>query len=362
MRNVDRRSVRRRGFWGDHDLRGALVLTQADNLRVLHAAQPLKLVRGVQEGRERGLILRRGIVRSVCGGVYYLGGRGNLRLGLGRGLVRLRLLRGCVLRRNILWCNVLWCSALGRGLRIWCGGWFGLGLGVDERGEGAGLRVDRVGIDHGEEGAVDAGAEALRHDIGGLALGGIGIGGGIGRKGELHVEHRRGHRAQGEDDQRHGQAGDLLDQAHPAVAHGGPAAALALAGRVAGHAGNAAVEGLIAQQTKHRGDERKRDQHGDGDGAGGGQAHCRQEANARNEKRKKRSKDGRAGKDHGGASRAHRHACGIWPVHAATLGAVARQDKQRIVNAHGKANHDGQDRGHIIELNPVGGNEHAQRA
>ena len=235
-------------------------------------------------------------------------------------------------------------------------------MGVDKRGEGAGLRVDRVGIDHGEEGAVDAGAEALGHDIGGLALGGIGIGGGIGRKGELHVEHRRGHRAQGEDDQRHGQAGDLLDQAHPAVAHGGPAAALALAGRVAGHAGNAAVEGLIAQHAQHRGDERKRHQYGDGHGAGGGQAHCRQEANARNEKRKKRSKDGRAGKDHGGASRAHRHACGIWPVHAATLGAVARQDKQRIVNAHGKANHDGQDRGHIIELNPVGGNEHAQRA
>ena len=235
-------------------------------------------------------------------------------------------------------------------------------MGVDKRGEGAGLRVDRVGIDHGEEGTVDAGAEALGHDVGGLALGGIGIGGGIGRKGEFHVEHRRGHRAQGEDNQRHGQAGDLLDQAHPAVAHGGTTAALALAGRVAGHAGDAAIEGLIAQHAQHRGDERKRHQYGDGDGAGGGQAHGRQEADACNEKRKKRSKDGRAGKDHGGSGGSHRHACGIGPVHAAALGTVARKDKQRVVNAHGKANHDGQDRGHIIELNPVGGNEHAQRA
>ena len=356
MRKVDRRGVRRRGFWADHDLRGALVLAQADDLRVLHAAQPLELVRGVQEGRERGLILRRGIVRSVCGGVYYLGGRGDFRLGLGCGLVRLRLLRGCVLRRTVLRRTILWCSALGGG------GWFGLGLGVDKRGEGAGIRVDRVGIDHGEEGAVDAGAEALGHDVGGLALGGIGIGGGIGRKGELHVEHRRGHRAQGEHHQRHGQAGNLLHQAHPAVAHGGTAAALALAGRVAGHAGDAAIEGLIAQQAKHRGNERQRDQYGDGDGAGGGQAHGCQEANACNEEREERGKDRRAGKDHGGAGGSHRHACGIGPVHAAALGAVARQDKQRIVNAHGKANHDGQDRGHIIELNPVGGNEHAQRA
>ena len=106
------------------------VLAQADDLRVLHAAQPLELVRGVQEGRERGLILRRGIIRCVCGGVYYLCGRGDFRLGLGCGLVRLRLIRG---------------SVLGRGLRIWCsvlggGGWFGLGLGVDKRGEGAGIR------------------------------------------------------------------------------------------------------------------------------------------------------------------------------------------------------------------------------
>ena len=73
MRNVHRCGVRGRGFRGNHYLCGALVLAQADNLRVLHPAQALELVRGVEEGRERGLIL--------CGGVYHLSGRGDLRLG-----------------------------------------------------------------------------------------------------------------------------------------------------------------------------------------------------------------------------------------------------------------------------------------
>ncbi|WP_206677896.1 hypothetical protein, partial [Salmonella enterica] len=81
-------------------------------------------------------------VRSVCGGVYYLGGRGDLRLGCG--LVLLRLLRHLLFRGSILGCVLL---------RRRSGGWFGLGLGVDKRGERACLRVDRVGIDHGEEGA-----------------------------------------------------------------------------------------------------------------------------------------------------------------------------------------------------------------
>ena len=122
------------------------------------------------------------------------------------------------------------------------------------------------------------------------------------------------------------------------------------------------MEGLIAQQAQHRRDERERDQDGDRDGAGGGQAHGCEEANARNDEREERGKDRRAGKDHGGAGRTHRHACGIGPIHAAALGAVARKNKQRIVDAHSQADHDGQNRGHIIELNPVGGNKHAQRA
>ena len=122
------------------------------------------------------------------------------------------------------------------------------------------------------------------------------------------------------------------------------------------------MEGLIAQQAQHRRDERERDQDGDRDGAGGGQAHGREEANARNDEREERGKDRRAGKDHGGAGRTHRHACGIGPIHAAALGAVARKDEQGVIDAHCQADHDGQNRGHIIELNPVGGNEHAQRA
>ena len=198
MRDVHRCSVRGRGFRGNHDLCGALVLAQADNLRVLHPAQALELIRGVEEGRKRGLVLWGGSVGRICGGVYHLSGRGDLRLGCG--LVPLRLLRHLLFGGSIL----------GR-ILLGSGGWFGLGLGVDKRGQGAGFRVDRVGIDHGEERTVDAGAKALGHDVGGLALGGIGVRRGIGRKGKLHLEYRRGHSPQGEHDQRHSQAGHLLD-------------------------------------------------------------------------------------------------------------------------------------------------------
>ena len=71
------------------------------------------------------------------------------------------------------------------------------------------VAVLRVDDDH--QRAVEAGAEALGHDVGGLALGGIGIRRSIGRQGKLHLEYRRSHSPQGEHDQRHSQAGHLLD-------------------------------------------------------------------------------------------------------------------------------------------------------
>ena len=378
MRDIDGCRLRRRGLRGHHDLCRALVIAERNDLRVLYPAERLQLIRGIEEGRQRRLVLG-ALRRSSCFLVLDLCDGGDFRLRwLFAGLICwlipgvfcrvLGWLVGRLVRRGL---RRVGRRMVGRVLGRAFGGcltgalagvFLGFvlsALGCHQWGERGGIGVDGVGIDNREERPVDAGAEALGQQVGGLALGGIGIRGGIGRQRQIHVKHGGSHGAEGEDDEGHRQAGHLLYQPYPAIAHGRAAARLALAGRIAGHAGDAAGKCLVPQKSEHRGDEREGDQDGDGHGGRRGKPHGGEEFDARNEQGKKRGKDGGAGEDHGRARRSCRHTGGLWGGHAGPLGAVAGQDKQRIVDAHRQANHDGQHRRHVVELDPVRGNHHA---
>ena len=235
-------------------------------------------------------------------------------------------------------------------------------LALDIGLQGCGIRVGVSAIHDHQEGAVDAGAEAFGEQIRRLALGGIRVGGGIRRKRQLHVQDRGGQSTESEHHQGHDDTRDTLNRAHPTVTHRWFRTARAALRGVAGHAGDAPGEGFITEQAQHRGHQGQRHKHGHEDRARSGQAHGGKEADACHEQSEERDEDRRTGKDHGGARRADGHAGGIRPVHAGALLPVARHDEQRIIDAHGQTDHDGQHRGEVVELNPVGSNHDAHRS
>ena len=125
-----------------------------------------------------------------------------------------------------------------------------VGLRRHVRCERCGIRVGVLTVNDDEEGAVDAGAEAFGHKVGRLALRRVWVRGRIGGQRELHVEHRRGERAEAEDHDGHDKARHALDEAHPAAAHSLAVADLAATRGVTGDARDAAGEGPLPEQAE----------------------------------------------------------------------------------------------------------------
>ena len=231
---------------------------------------------------------------------------------------------------------------------------------VDQRAQLGGVGRGVAGEGHGQQQrAVHAGAEALGHEVVGLAAGGVlGVAAGIGLA-EAHRHERHGHHDQhrgGGHEVDPGVAGHVGAPAHPATGGGdalGPLAGLAgLAGLGPREAGGGELHPGEAEQ---RGEQRDRGDHHDGDDDGGGVAHRGDERDADERQAADGDDDGAAGEDHGltgggvgpGGGLLHRHALG-------EVLAVAGDDEERVVDADAEADHRGEDRSHLGDVHEGG--------
>ena len=218
------------------------------------------------------------------------------------------------------------------------------------------IRVHPVRVHHQQQRGVHAGAEAFRHQIRGLTLRGVQVGGGVRRQRHLQPQHRGGHGAKRHNHHGHHQRREAAHKVHPVAAHG------PLVEVLASNLGNAPGERLVAPRAKQCWQHGQRHQHGDEHRKGGGHAHPGQELDAGEHQRNQRDKHCGAGEHHGTTCRAHRHTGRIRATASLPLLAVTRQDKQRVINTHRKTNHHRQNRGDVIELHPMRGGQNSQRA
>ena len=209
-------------------------------------------------------------------------------------------------------------------------------------------------------GPLKPGPKPSRQVIVRLALGGAGGLRAVVRQAELHVRRRDGD-GEGEreraDDEQQRAAGD---QRGPAGAHlraGGVAAA----GVVAEHAVRAAQ--ALAEDAEQGREEGDGDEHRDGDRAGRGQTHDREERDVDDEQADEGDDHRHAGEDDG-AARGGDGLCGRLARRQAVVQAlaVAREDEERVVDADGEAEHRGERRRGVGDLDEAGDGGEAHHA
>ncbi len=203
----------------------------------------------------------------------------------------------------------------------------------DERVERARVGALRVlGGEH--QRTVEPGAEALGHEVVGLAGGvGLRVGAGVG---EREAHRQQGDRQQQEEHESTDRRGPRtpLDDAAPPVPH-----RLLTRLRFLAAPHREAIDGATdePEQGREKGDRR---QHHDGDGHRGADGHAVHEVDAHEEQAHERDHD-RAPGEHDGATgrvdRPHHRVLGL-EAFVETL-AVARDDEQRVVDAHADADH-----------------------
>ena len=160
--------------------------------------------------------------------------------------------------------------------------------GIHVRLQSLRVRVSAVAIHDEKERRIHAFAEAFRHEVGGLALGGVLVTIGIRRQRHLHAQHRNTQPTKDEHHDDHDQCWGTLNGVDPAPAQGAGIQilrrALARAG-VAGQARDLGGEHLVAEQPHECRQQSDSHEHRDDHGDSGGQTHPGEELNAREHQR-----------------------------------------------------------------------------
>jgi hypothetical protein len=230
--------------------------------------------------------------------------------------------------------------------------------------------AERVGaaddVTRDDQRPVDARAEVLGGEVVRDSRGGPG--GLLPRVGQRDLEP---HRRQGERAER----GDDRDDGHDRVPrrHPDPPRESSLFGRrtfrraLRRRRSFGAAHGLDprrhprAQQAHEGGQQRQRDDHREGDGDRGEDAHHGQERDVGDAQPEQRDEHRQAGEHDRRPRRPHGAAGGLLGVEAvAELVAVTRQDEQRVVDADGEAEHDRQQRRRRVDVEHAG-EQHHQR-
>ncbi len=181
--------------------------------------------------------------------------------------------------------------------------------------------------------AVDADAEALGDEVVGLALGGVGV------RRSRRWAGRGGRRARGSRARRARSTTSAGGDHRAAHDERDPAGAERACGR---RPANVLPRDDAARRAKpsSAGTSVRLSEHGDGDRAGGGDAHLGEERHAGDDERDEGDDHRRAGEHDGAAGGADGERDRLGDVHAvAHLRAVAGEDEQRVVDADGEAEH-----------------------